>query len=150
MYQQNDASTLLNDGRVFSSYSQQYLVIPYAHQSENAEKELFGEERMLKELKKMEDKTAKEQNDKMVQAVHKHVNGAEQSDDLTMFTTKYNSLERDTKFYCKITIHNDIREIPKMIDFMDDIVGETGTDKVECERVNGNNVLTMSKALNSK
>lgn len=33
---------------------------------------------------------------------------------------------------------------------MDDIVVETGTDKVEYERVNGNNVLTMSKALNSK
>jgi hypothetical protein len=32
---------------------------------------------MLKELKKMEDKTAKEQIDEMVQAVYKHVNGAE-------------------------------------------------------------------------
>ena len=78
------------------------------------------------------------------------LNGAEQSDHLTMLTIKYNSQERDTNFYRKITLHNDIRETPKIIDFMDDIVVETGTDKVEYERVNGNNVLTMSKALNSK
>lgn len=77
----------------------------------------------------MEDKTAKEQIDEMLQAVHKHVNGAEQGGDLTMLTIKYNSQERDTNFYRKITLHNDIRETPKIADFMDDIVGETGMDK---------------------
>lgn len=84
---------------------------------------------MLEELKKMEDKTAKEQIENMLQAVHKHVNGAEQSDDLTMITFKYKRQERDTKFYRKISLHNDIRETPKIADFMDDIVGETGIDK---------------------
>lgn len=98
-------------------------------EAENAEKDLFGEERMLEELKKMEDKTAKEQIENMLQAVHKHVNGAEQSDDLTMITFKYKRQERDTKFYRKISLHNDIRETPKIADFMDDIVGETGIDK---------------------
>lgn len=98
-------------------------------EAENAKKELFGEERMLEELKKMEDKTAKEQIEDMLQAVHQHVNGAEQSDDLTMITFKYKRQERDTKFYRKISLHNDIRETPKIADFMDDIVGETGIDK---------------------
>lgn len=92
-------------------------------------KELFGEERMIEMLEIMEDKSNKEQIDGMLQAVYKHVDGAEQSDDLAMVSLGYKRLERDTKFYRKRTLHNDIRETPKIADFIDDIVGETGIDK---------------------
>jgi hypothetical protein len=78
------------------------------------------------------------------------LNGAEQSDHLTMLTIKYNSQERDTTFIARLRCTTISVKLQKIIDFMDDIVVETGTDKVEYERVNGNNVLTMSKALNSK
>lgn len=97
-------------------------------EAENAEKELFGEERMIEILKQMEDKTAKEQIQGMLNAVHEHVKDAEQSDDLTMITFRYKRQQRETKFYRKITLHNNIRETPKIADFMDDIVGETGID----------------------
>ena len=97
-------------------------------EAENAAKELFGEDRMIKTLKGMENKTSKEQIEGMLKAVHQHVKDAEQSDDLTMITLKYQRKECDTKFYRKLTLHNDIRETPKIADFMDDIVGETGID----------------------
>lgn len=97
-------------------------------EAENSKKELFGEERMIEELKKLEGKTAKEQIEGMLDAVHQHVKDAEQSDDLTMITFKYNRQQKDTKFYRKISLHNNIRETPKIADFMDDIVGETGID----------------------
>lgn len=97
-------------------------------EAENKDKELFGEERMIEVLKNMEDKTSKEQIEGMLNAVHNHVKDAEQSDDLTMITIKYKRQERDTKFYRKLTLHNNIRETPKIADFMDDIVGETGID----------------------
>ena len=83
---------------------------------------------MIKTVKDRENKTAKEQIEGMLEAVHQHVKDAEQSDDLTMITLKYQRKERDTKFYRKLTLHNDIRETPKIADFMDDIVGETGID----------------------
>ncbi len=98
-------------------------------EAENEKKELFGEERMIEMLEIMEDKSNKEQIDGMLQAVYKHVDGAEQSDDLAMVSLGYKRLERDTKFYRKRTLHNDIRETPKIADFIDDIVGETGIDK---------------------
>ena len=97
-------------------------------EAENAEKELFGEERMIEVLKNMENKTSKQQIEGMLDAVHQHVKDAEQSDDLTMIAIKYQREEQDTKFYRKLSLHNDIRETPKIADFMDDIVGETGID----------------------
>ncbi len=97
-------------------------------EAENKEKELFGEDRMMAVLKEKEDKCTKEQIDAMLEAVHRHVGGAEQSDDLTMISLGYKRQERDTKFYRRRTLHNDIRETPKIADFIDDIVGETGID----------------------
>lgn len=97
-------------------------------EAENQEKELFGDDRMLEILKGMENKTAKEQIETMLGAVHQHVKDAEQSDDLTMVSIKYLRKQQETKFYRKLTLHNDIRETPKIADFMDDIVGETGID----------------------
>lgn len=97
-------------------------------EAENQKKELFGEEQMIDVLKGMENKTAKEQIQTMLDAVHHHVKDAEQSDDLTMISIKYQRHQRETKFYRRLTLHNDIRETPKIADFMDDIVGETGID----------------------
>ncbi len=97
-------------------------------EAENKEKALFGEERMISELEKTKAKSSKEQIENMLDAIHAYVDGAEQSDDLTMIAVKYKRKQRDTKFYRKITLHNDIRETPKIADFMDDIVGETGID----------------------
>ena len=97
-------------------------------EAENATQELFGEDRMMEVLKETENKSTKEQIDTMLETVRKHVNGAEQSDDLTMVSLGYRRQERDTKFYRKRTLHNDIRETPKIADFIDDIVGETGID----------------------
>lgn len=97
-------------------------------EAENKEKELFGDDRMIEVLTGMENKTSKEQIETMLDAVHQHVKDAEQSDDLTMISIKYQRKQRETKFYRKLTLHNNIRETPKIADFMDDIVGETGID----------------------
>lgn len=97
-------------------------------EAENGGKELFGDGRMMAELKKTSGMTSREQVENMLDAVHRHVDGAEQSDDLTMIAIKYRRRQRDTKFYHKITLYNEVSETPKIADFMDDIVGETGID----------------------
>lgn len=105
-------------------------------EAENDGKELFGEERMLAELKETSKKTSKEQVENMLDAVHKHVDGAEQSDDLTMIAIKYKRRHRETKYYSKLTLYNDVSDTPKIADFMDDIVGETGIDAALASSLN--------------
>lgn len=105
-------------------------------EAEDENKKLFGEERMTEILKDMTDKTSKEQIEGMLDAVHQHVKNAEQSDDLTMISIKYQRKQRETKFYRKLTLHNNIRETPKIADFMDDIVGETGIDMALANSLN--------------
>ena len=105
-------------------------------EAENADKELFGEERMTEVLKQTYCLTARQQVETMLNAVHSHVKNAEQSDDLTMTSIKYLRQERDTKFYRRLSLNNDIREAPKITDFMDDIVGETGIDTSLASSIN--------------
>lgn len=97
-------------------------------EAENASKELFGEERMLSQASEMAHMPAQQQIDRMLDAVHRHVDGAEQSDDLTMTSIIYKRQQRDTKVYRKLMLRNDIGETAKLVAFMDDIVGETGID----------------------
>ena len=114
--------TIINPGTCLFMYTDGLT------EAENKAKDLFGDDRMLAELTKTKDQSSKEQITRMLEAVHTFVDGAEQSDDLTMIAVKYKRKQRDTKFYRKITLHNDIRETPRIADFMDDIVGETGID----------------------
>lgn len=97
-------------------------------EAENAEKELFGDDRMIDKLKDMKNNSSKVQIEQMLDEVHQHVKDAEQSDDLTMVSIKYKRENFESKFYRKLSLHNDIRETPKIADFMDDVTSETGID----------------------
>lgn len=105
-------------------------------EAENADKQLFGEKRMMEVLGKLENNTAQNIIDGMLDAVHQHVNGAEQSDDLTMLTFKYKRQQRETKVYRRIMLRNDVSDTPKIADFIDDIVGETGIDTMLAGNLN--------------
>ena len=105
-------------------------------EAENNNKELFGDRRMMDELKKMMGKTSKECIEDMLGTVQHYVDGADQSDDLTMITIKYKRQQADKRFYRRLSLHNDIRETPKIADFMDDIVGETGIDTALASSIN--------------
>lgn len=97
-------------------------------EAENANKELFGEDRMMEVLSQTGALTAEEQVNRMLESVHQHVKDAEQSDDLTLTAIKYERHQRDTKFYQQITLHNDISETPKIAEFIDNLVKENELD----------------------
>lgn len=105
-------------------------------EAENCDKQLFGDERMMQVLTPMTEKTSKEVITTMLNAVHRHVDGAEQSDDLTMIAVRYKRQQRDAKFYRKLTLNNDVSETPKIAEFMDAIVGETGIDMALANSMN--------------
>ena len=105
-------------------------------EAENKRKELFGEERMMDVLRSNVNKASRQQVESMLEAVHRHVDGAEQSDDLTMVAIKYKRRQRETKYYRRLTLHNDVAETPKIAQFMDDMVGETGLDSALASNLN--------------
>ena len=105
-------------------------------EAENADKQLFGEDRMMSVLKEQVGNTARVQVESMLEQVHEHADGAEQSDDLTLVSIKYNRKKRETTFYRRLTLHNDVKETPRIAEFMDDVVGETGIDPMLASGLN--------------
>lgn len=105
-------------------------------EAENVEKQLFGEDKMMEVLKTQVGNTAKQQVETMLEKVHAHADGAEQSDDLTLVSVRYNRKKRETKYYRRLTLHNDVKETPRIAEFMDDVVGETGIDPMLATSLN--------------
>lgn len=58
-------------------------------EAENPDKQLFSEERLLKELDRLSDGTPTFIVNQMMEAIHSHAAGAEQSDDITMLCLHY-------------------------------------------------------------
>ena len=59
--------------------------------------------------------------EQMTDAVHQFVNGAEQSDDLTMMAIQYIKQPRDVRMRKSIVLHNDTQEVPQLAAFVDEV-----------------------------
>jgi len=81
-------------------------------EAENAQKEVFGDERALKTAARFSTQTAEQQIEQMHQAVHQFVNNAEQSDDLTLLSIRYIH-SNDT-----LVLENNIMELDKLEPFL--------------------------------
>ncbi len=97
-------------------------------EAENADKELFNEDRMMEQLGKSTQEDSQGIIQQMLDAVHLHVKDAEQSDDLTMVAIKYMRQQQENKYYSKLTLHNDIAETPKINEFMEAVAEEATLD----------------------
>lgn len=84
-------------------------------EAENGRHEQFGEERMLKELTECRERglTPREIVQTMQQHVEQFVNGAQQSDDLTMLAVRYQ--------VPALVMRNDIQQIPTLAEWMEEI-----------------------------
>lgn len=71
--------------------------------------------------------------EQMTAAVHKFVNGAEQSDDLTMMAVQYTPQENSATMQRQhtITLPNDIEKVPQLHEFISSIAEEAGLDMSE-------------------
>lgn len=105
-------------------------------EAENKEHELLGKGKMADALIHTIHMESKQRIEYMLDAVHQHVDQAEQSDDLTMFCIKYKRLKRDTKYYNKLLLHNNIEEVPMIETFIDDLVGKTGISMGTASKLN--------------
>lgn len=84
-------------------------------EAENIRKELFGERRALETAATSGTLTASEQMERMQQAVHTFVDGAEQSDDLTMLVIRFMGSDNT------LCMSNDIEELNKLEPFLNGI-----------------------------
>ena len=72
----------------------------------------------------------------MTNAVKEFVNGAEQSDDLTMLAIQYTKQQLDVRYQRRLTLNNDIAEVPKLADFMDHVCEAMGFDEATTMQMN--------------
>ena len=91
-------------------------------EAENIRKELFGERRALETAATSGALTASEQMERMHQAVHTFVDGAEQSDDLTMLVIRFMGSDNT------LCMSNDIEELNKLEPFLNGIFERENLD----------------------
>ena len=91
-------------------------------EAENIRKELFGERRALETAAISGTLTASEQMERMQQAVHTFVDGAEQSDDLTMLVIRFMGNDNT------LCMSNDIEELNKLEPFLNGIFERENLD----------------------
>ena len=82
-------------------------------EAENARHEQYGEERMLHTLAAMTDSRPRQIVDAMTQEVAQFVDGAEQSDDLTILAIRYQ--------IPALVMRNDIQQIPTLAEWIDSL-----------------------------
>ena len=95
-------------------------------EAENGAHEQFGEERMMEQLKRSAERSPREIIEAMQQAVTLFVDGAEQSDDLTMFAIRLldqssmlNLPSSTAEDHFSLVMRNDIQQIPTLAEWIE-------------------------------
>ena len=66
----------------------------------------------------------------MTEAVHQFVGDAEQSDDLTMMAIQYIKQQSDVRMQKSIVLPNDVREVPRLNAFVEEVCQTVGFDEI--------------------
>ena len=106
----------------------------------------FGTDRMLGVARgtgREEGLSPKNFISRMSQAVERFVNGAEQSDDLTMLAVQYMKPARQVRLMRNITLKNKIEAVPELADFVNGVCAELSIDEVAAAQLN----LAMEEAV---
>ena len=105
-------------------------------EAENVAHGLFGEEKMLQTILLHNGERAETQVKSMASAVHAHTHGCDPSDDLTMLVIRYTNPNPFSGSEHRLVLHNDIKEIPRLAEFMETISVEAKMDPAEAMSLN--------------
>jgi len=105
-----------------------FLYTDGLNEAENREHEQLGDDKVLEVARQMTSLSAEEQTNLMTKAVEEHINGAEQSDDLTMLSIKYLHQQDEDAKTRRLTLKNDVDELTKLPEFVDTVCEEAGVD----------------------
>lgn len=106
-----------------------FLFTDGLNEAENVDHEQFGDER-IKRVLSFCDKTPRPLVDAVTQSVQMFVNGAEQSDDLTLLAIQLTKLREsnDIQSSRSIMLHNDVQEVDKLAAFVESIAEQFQLD----------------------
>ena len=99
-------------------------------EAENAEHALFGEKRLLENAVRFGGGKADAFVKSMAAEVKSHIRGCDPSDDLTMLAIRFTNPAPSTGTVRRLTLHNDIDEIPRLHALIQSIAEETDMDHV--------------------
>ena len=95
-------------------------------EAKNNQRKLFGMDRVMTMLQGTGNLLPEQLLTKMAQAVHNFVEEAPQSDDLTMLAIKFTPVSFNMALDEQLTLQNDIRQVPKLNDFVKDALERIG------------------------
>ena len=95
-------------------------------EAKNNQRKLFGMDRVMTMLQGTGNLLPEQLLTKMAQAVHNFVEEAPQSDDLTMLAIKFTPVSFNMALDEQLTLQNDIRQVPKLNDFVKDALERVG------------------------
>ncbi len=105
-----------------------FLFTDGLNEAENNMHEQLGDDRILTVEQDAFNLSPQEQINKMTLAVNKHVNGAEQSDDMTMLSIKYTYLHDEQAKSRHLILKNKVEELNKLPEFVDTVCEEAGIE----------------------
>ena len=108
-------------------------------EAENIKHDQFTEERILdvaKESLATNNHNPHRLVENMTNAVKDFVNGAEQSDDLTMLAIQYTKQQLDVRYQRSITLANDVQQVPQLAEFIDHVCEAMGFDELTTMQMN--------------
>ena len=121
-FQYEEQETLMPQGASI------FLFTDGLNEAENNRHEQLGDDRILAAQQDAFNLSPQEQIDKMLQVVKNHVNGAEQSDDLTMLSIKYTYQRDEQAKSSHLILKNKVEELNKLPEFVDTVCEEAGID----------------------
>ena len=110
--------TLLDPGSIIFLYTDGLT------EAENISHEQYEEHRMLaltKQLKEEKKLNPTSFIKRMTDSVNEFVDSAPQSDDLTMLAVQYKGLKRDIRMQRSIVLANDVNDVPRLNEFVDQV-----------------------------
>ncbi len=107
-------------------------------EADNGHHELFETKRVLEQAKIAADSncTPRELVEQMTNAVNTFVNGADQSDDLTMLAVQYKRMKLTERYQDKISLDNDVEQIPQLTEFVNKACATVGFDEQTATNMN--------------
>ena len=107
---------------ILESGSMLFLYTDGLTEAKNRQRKQFGLDRVHAVLKDATDLSPEQLLEKMTQEVHAFVEGAEQSDDLTMLAIRYTPVCHDLVLDEQLTLQNDVHQVPQLNAFVKQIM----------------------------
>ena len=117
-------------------YTTIFLYTDGLTEAENADHAQFGEENVMKTALAATSAEPTVLLQAMTERVGAFVDGAEQSDDLTMLAIQYTKEQRDVRLLRSLTLENDVQAVPKLSAFVDEVCAAMEMDEMETMQMN--------------